>query len=576
MSKPIDYLEVNSAYRNRNLWPQAGEFDFVMSQNGSNNKATAVDPVSDSAPQKVWNNAFRYTYNAIPEMSQITNISIVANVLGPPDFSSLSDPLNLEISVQNSGTGQIFRPEDNFYDGAILAFGDVRRRIILYKFVSTSTTEDIAIIRVSSAFPDSVMSLSNGIIGDPTIYRTASYTISTPLIFIPYGEDIENFYINSTIQDVYTGMSRRIIAYSAVTHCATLEYDGGFFSYTVDKNRNYVLRTTPPILSGRGNPNPQLLQGVNGIWLGLQPNASNIDGIYSGDFLRIATADITTVVRSGEPPSAPTDEVRRIKKYIALSTISPSAIVSGTNTFTFGTNANRTADYYIGAFLQVRNSSDPSKTFQIATYNSTTLTGTLTSNFTYNVPIGGEIEIRSVQIERSFSVTPTIQYGGYGAITEVMQFTRDNWNPFSYSGSTFSSDQEVCYEMRLENLILPNVVLNVARGGRVVFYPHVYVEMTELSAPTLGRLYSNNPYTNKVLFRMIVSDMTDPLISPFVRFKTDGMVQTIKCKPNSNFHFAVRMPDGGQVFSVSAVEDFSPRIPNALIQITAMFSLKRL
>jgi hypothetical protein len=417
------------------------------------------------------------------------------------------------------------------------------------------------------------MSLSNGIIGDPTIYITGSYTKSNPQIFIPYGEDIENFYINSTIQDVYTGFSRRIVAYSAITHCATLEYDGGFFNYTVDKNRNYVLRTTPPILSGNSN---QLLQGVNGIWLGLQPNASNIDGIYTGDFLRIATSSITNVVKSGQPPTAPTDEVRRIKKYIALSTVSPVPIVSGTNTFTLGSNASRTANYYVGAFLQVTNSSNPEYAYQIATYNSTTLTGTTTTNFSFNEPIGGTIEIRSVQLERPFSAPPSIEAQGQGAITEVMQFTRDNWNPFSYSGSTFSSDQEVCYEMRLENLILPNVVLNVGRGGRVVFYPHVYVEMTEITAPTLGRLYSNNPYTNKVLFRMIVSDMTDPLISPFVRFKTDGMVQTIKCKPNSNFHFAVRMPDGGQVFSVAATEDFSPRIPNALIQITAMFSLKRL
>jgi hypothetical protein len=141
-----------------------------------------------------------------------------------------------------------------------------------------------------------------------------------------------------------------------------------------------------------------------------------------------------------------------------------------------------------------------------------------------------------------------------------------------------SQSQVVCYEIELLNLILPNRELAVGRGGRIAFYPYVYVELRNVSSSGgagPGSIYSNNPNSTKMLFRAAVDDTPTPLISPFIKIDGDGMVQTVKFKPNDNLRFSVRMPDG-DVFAVTEPETFGPSRPNERIQISAMFSIKRL
>ena len=48
------YIEVNSNYRDRKLWPLASEFEIPISQTGTNNITTSVDPVSLSTPVFSW------------------------------------------------------------------------------------------------------------------------------------------------------------------------------------------------------------------------------------------------------------------------------------------------------------------------------------------------------------------------------------------------------------------------------------------------------------------------------------------------------------------------------------------
>ena len=67
---------------------------------------------------------------------------------------------------------------------------------------------------------------------------------------------------------------------------------------------------------------------------------------------------------------------------------------------------------------------------------------------------------------------------------EILQFTRDNVVPFTYTGSTVSQQQMVCYEVELINLVLPNLILK--SGGRIAFYPYVYVELQNISGSSGG------------------------------------------------------------------------------------------
>ena len=78
-----------------------------------------------------------------------------------------------------------------------------------------------------------------------------------------------------------------------------------------------------------------------------------------------------------------------------------------------------------------------------------------------------------------------------------------------------------------------------------------------------------------MLFRAAIDDIPAPVISPFVKIDGDGMVQTVKFKPNDNFKFGVYLPNGEPLQTVE-LDSFSPDYPDPLLQVSAMFSLKRL
>ena len=78
-----------------------------------------------------------------------------------------------------------------------------------------------------------------------------------------------------------------------------------------------------------------------------------------------------------------------------------------------------------------------------------------------------------------------------------------------------------------------------------------------------------------MLFRAVVDDIPNPLITPFIKIDGDGMVQTIKFKPNDSFRFGVYLPNG-ELFDTIIPEFFSPSRPNDIKQISALFSIKRL
>jgi hypothetical protein len=77
-----------------------------------------------------------------------------------------------------------------------------------------------------------------------------------------------------------------------------------------------------------------------------------------------------------------------------------------------------------------------------------------------------------------------------------------------------------------------------------------------------------------MLFRAIISDTQQPLITAFVKIGGDGQVHTMKFKPNDSFHFAVYNSDG-ELLQFSQSDNYSPVSPNPLVQISAIFALKR-
>ena len=151
-------------------------------------------------------------------------------------------------------------------------------------------------------------------------------------------------------------------------------------------------------------------------------------------------------------------------------------------------------------------------------------------------------------------------------------FSYDNLNPFVYTGSLTSQQELVCYEIELLSLLLPTETLTVANGGAISYYPYVYVELSNTCSTNRNIIYSNNPNSTKQLFRVPIFDIQD---NPVFTKIGGGMSQTIKFKPNDTLYFSVTLPNG-EVFQNIVPERFSPLSPEPRIQISAMFSLKRL
>jgi len=199
----------------------------------------------------------------------------------------------------------------------------------------------------------------------------------------------------------------------------------------------------------------------------------------------------------------------------------------------------------------------------------------------YNNPPLGEIRriikyegsTKKVTVSPSFSVVPDDNMN-----FEILPFSYDNFNPFTYTGSLVSQQEMVCYEIELLNLVLPNKTLNVGQGSRIAFYPYVYVEIANVSSASAGMIntiYSNNPNSTRMIFRATVDDTSNPFTSSFLKIDGHGMVQTLKFKPNDNLRFSVRLPNG-DFFQLLEEENYSPLPPKEEIQISALFSIKRL
>ncbi len=241
-----------------------------------------------------------------------------------------------------------------------------------------------------------------------------------------------------------------------------------------------------------------------------------------------------------------------------------AAATTSTITLTAAAAISTIDDFYNNDFIRVRaatygtsgvTTAPETETRRIVDYDGATLTLTVSPPFTA-VP--------------AIVVSPSV---------EVLSFTHDNLNPFMYSGSVVSSSEMVNYELELLNLVLPNRTLDVGyNGGNIAFYPYVYVEITNVTAPGAGTknvIWSNNPNSKRALFRAAIDDIANPIISSFIKIDGDGMVQTLKFKPNDNLGIKVFLPNG-EVFATTLPETSAPQPPDPRGQISGVLLCRRL
>ena len=564
------YIEIDSTYRNRNQWLNPGEFEILLGQSGSGDRAHAKDPVSKAATTLSW------------KSNEFNQVGPSASLVGDNSFGkafTLAETANRQtIIVEYDITTNNPQRETNYYTGAILEFNGItptqilRRRITRSIFLYQNSNSVYMEYIVNNSFPDIINTPSLTVkIVDPTDLSSSL----DPYIFVPEGSWLgpahgPNAYINYILYNFTKSMLvgspvyRKIKSYDTFTHLLTLitnentteiNTSGPVTSWSI--NDEYILRLEPPILGLTIN-GTSLNNNISSPNVASLPliNFSNEDGFYKSSWIKMLSG-------------ASEGETRLISRYIS----NQGKSVGGTlNTIKFPNNFLSSFGFYNSAYVQILSGASSGDVRQIISYDGNTKTATVNSDFSSVINIGDNFAIRSIIVAENFSsnITKQDQF-------EILPFSRDNFNPLNYSGSLLSQQELVCYELELLNLVLPNRDLRVGIGNRISFYPYVYVEFFNISSSTGTKfpIYTNNPNASKAVFRVPINDVPNPIVSSFIKIDGSGMVQTLKFKPNDNLFFSVKLPTG-EVFSTVDIDNTGPLLPKGELQVSASLSIKRL
>lgn len=143
-----------------------------------------------------------------------------------------------------------------------------------------------------------------------------------------------------------------------------------------------------------------------------------------------------------------------------------------------------------------------------------------------------------------------------------------------YASGGSQSIQGGDYELELLWLSVPNQVLDVGYGGTLDRYPYIYCSLyTGITNTTQQVLYSNNPNTSKVVFKVPVNEYFGD--TSFITLKDSKAKQTIYFDPSQDLFFELTLPDG-TVISFNEFDNMPPYPPNPFLQINLLVSMKKI
>ena len=514
------FIELSSANRNRIQYPQPAEFEVPFSPSRSLNTNQTVRGVYGT-------NNIVYT-QTLDVADTVTNGIVEYQwTAGPLESTSTLTVLvgSTVSAVYLSGLTSVYKNVPNYYVGYQLNNGansaiiaSYNPSLSLFTFVVPLATAPV----VGSACT----------ITDPSSLAAAPYTLVLPAVdltgknILQYDQAYHNYYaINETLS-ISSGnvVSSKIVSYNYLINTATLE--GPLVGWLA--THSYTLRKTLP-----------------------------------AQFL--TTIAIPAIVPS-LPYSIPSSEIILTSSCIFL----PST-------------ANQSDNYYVGQYIYIY----PQKLTGIESNENTPLSNIEGKCFYINSYIGNGYNACFISPVTPPNVDrPTQYYPSYtssqspdipiGTIINIVSFSNDNYTPLIYNGSVVSQNETVAYEISLVNLTLPNITL--VTGARIAYYPYVYVELSNVTASSSSSknvIYSNNPYSNRALFLVPITDINDPQRSPFIKLDAGSMVQTVKFKPNDCLRFSVFLSDG-TLYETIMSDYYCPSAPNPLVQIDALFGIRRL
>jgi len=226
------FLELDSTFRNRQLWPLPGEFEVLLSQTGRNVQQNMVDPVCTTLPSNVWTGGYF-------DVNSLGNGSVQGVVTG-----NCCVPVITLVPVFPA----IFEKRENYYAKSIVKndtnptqvstisesrdLGGGRLQIVLKNEDFIFSTGDTLSILDSSDFSDA----------------------NNSYLFIPCSKEC---YTNDILYNETTGDSRPI---SFDNTTGLLKVEGSTLGWAI--TNNFSLRSAPPnfvCLAGVGSTTNQVV-----------------------------------------------------------------------------------------------------------------------------------------------------------------------------------------------------------------------------------------------------------------------------------------------------------------------------
>lgn len=537
------YIEINSATRDRTLYPTIGE--FIVPIAGSNlcnglPVVSAVDPVVNAAPVYVFVKGFlNHEGRGNGISGDLSNFDLDVSLAQPYDpLNPKGNSIWYSYVVPNAYAGYFFIDKYGFSGSSDLSSNGTNRQIIS-----------------SSGF------------GSCTV------TLDTPepaLLF-----DSDDYYTIADMSGINTSTGSNFPNYTPVYNntkswcIQPIDIFGVNAPITSSALLNYTLKIEP-------NPASTYFpckESRNIISYNPATHLVKIDNPFTENF-PFSDINLNNVVSIRAGKSTETFEDRGSILQAYLQAGSP-AIVSGSNILTtVGATplASGGANYKGNYVFIIPQYTDPALTFN---YPKITVQDPDLKKELYMYRITGYTADNTFVLDRPIDLS---NYDG-GTLDarylEILHVVKDNYVPLTYSGTIVSQNEPICYEISLMTLTLPNV--DLVSGSRVAFYPYVYVLLENATNPmgTMKNIfYSNNPPSGRALFVAPIVDTSDPAFTPYVRLNGFGIAQTVKFKPNDSLRFKVFMPDGSLFQPINA-DSMSPLPPNPTQQIEASFSIRR-
>lgn len=239
------YLEIDSTYRDRTVWPLPGRFDMLIAQRTSFAPLSAVDPVSTSTPVAAWQSN-RFLVNT-------PGSAVVTGLVNASD----------SVRVNFAGTNGQLQTEPNYYRNAFLTSSTgVSSRVMAYRYLGLNQA-DITIAPNMTLTPGSTVTIT-----DPT-------NLALSRVFVPASpDDMANFYAGDILYDETTGTYAPIAYFDPMMGLVNTTQPIAGWSST----DSFSIRQTPPLLTGP--------VGATSTTTAVQISPTTVTGL-PGSFIRI-------------------------------------------------------------------------------------------------------------------------------------------------------------------------------------------------------------------------------------------------------------------------------------------------